>query len=315
MWWMWLSVALAGGFYHPDDVSGLSARFAQAGEVAAPRFEERSRAAEALAAALNNYEKSLDLLGSAAPAAERERLAALRVDYNRQFAVLDHFSTTMMNDFDGEFRAALARALKAHAGAAECRAMIPAGRALPGMRANLKPNPACVGTNLNEALAKAMDADPQLSRAINEINAVRWPDMKLDAAPQTAIGGDARWIWVGDLLQRGASGALRDIDRADAEAREPFAAAIEQGVSVAEKKKWVDDAAAVTAATAKKRAAIGEPVVAAARGVLDKWSKKGEPATGFCANPTLLGGCAGADASATLVPRLLDEKKVIQALP
>ena len=312
---LWTSLALAGpGFYHPDDIASASARFTEAGKVAGGTFEARSRRAEDVADALADYRLALDLLGDTAPADERARLAELDKRYAREVAVLERFAAAMMEDFDQEFTGALERALKAHPGAKECAAEVPIGRPLPGLPARTEKNPACVGDNLNAAVAAQIDADATLGKAVKEILALKWPDITVEAAPQAAIGGGARWADPVALMRAGAKASLAKIDHDDAEKRDAFAAAIEEGVSVEAKKKLLDDANALTAETARRRAALAGPVLLAADAAAVKWAKKGEPPTGWCANPALLGACGGDDATATLVPRWLAAPKVQKAL-
>lgn len=57
------------------------------------------------------------------------------------------------------------------------------------------------------------------------------------------------------------------------------------------------------------------PLLDAAVGAMKKYTKAGEPVTGWCLNPVTLGGCVGEDATAALVPKLLQEKKVSAAVP
>jgi hypothetical protein len=309
------AVALAGpGYYHPDDLAQQSTVYARAG-ASADAFAAHERTAEQLSAALHDYELSLDLLGDRAPAAERTRYDELEKSYNRQFAVLQSFTNTMVDDFDGAFMGALGRALKSHPDAVECAAQIATGPAIPGIGGRTKPNPDCKGDDLNAALAKAMDADPQLTKDVDGILARAWPELALPAAPQAPVGTGTRWASPSTLVRKGAPDALKAIDRTDDAARVDLEAAVESGVSPSEREELVKRAQAITAATAASRAALGAPILAAADAALAKWTKKGEPASAWCANPTILGGCTGEDATADLVERLLADKKVQGALP
>jgi hypothetical protein len=316
---MWLALLpltalAAGGFYHPADVAAASKLYAKAADQAGGAFEDHQRGAESLSRALLDYELALDLLGDRAPAAERQRLDALTKEFNRERAVLEAFANTMMEDFDAEFSAAMERALAKHAGAKECERTIADGPAVPGIGGRSKPNPACTGEDLNEKIAAAMDADAKLQKSIGEILSLKWPEVALDAAPQAPIGGDARWISVDAFFRGAAKDALKKIDREDAEAREKFEAAIEEGADKDKLAGLVAEADKVTAETAKKRAALGAPVLSAADATLGKWAKK-EGATGWCAQPALLGGCTGTDATKELSERLKADKKVAGALP
>lgn len=309
-----VATALASGTYNADDIARKSVLFGEAGAVAGETFGARQTRAEAVARALDDYELALDLLGARAPDAERARYLALRKAYNREHAVLDAFAGAMMEDFDKEFTDAMGRALKAHAGAKDCERELAetGGMRVPGMKGQTKPNPDCTGPDLTAEIAAAMDADPKLNAAVKEILALTWPDITVLAEPQPAVGGGERTIAVVAVVE--GSAALAQIERADEEARVGFQAKVEEGASKAELAALVTEAEAVTAATAAKRAAYAAPILAVADKTLAKWAKKGEPATAWCANPALLGGCSVPDAGDDVVERLRADKKVAKAL-
>jgi len=305
----------AAGYYHPADIAAESKTYGVAADQASAAYESANRTAEALALAFTEYELSLDLLGAAAPAAERARLDALRKTYNRERAQLESFASYMLEDFDAVFLAAMDRAVATHKGATECEAMVQKGPSMPGIKPRYEKNPECTGEDLNAEIAAAMDRDPALAAAVKEILTVEWPALTTGAEAMAPIGGADRWVSVSALLSKGAAGALAAIDREDDAARTPLAAAIEEGATTEEKAALVSQARQITADTAAKRASLAGPVLTAADAAAAKWVKKGEPATGWCANPAMLGGCSGADATGELVPRLLADKKVGRALP
>lgn len=318
---MWLltliSVALASpsGFYHPADLTAKSARFAEANRSAGTAYEAASRRAVELARALNDYREALDLLGDAAPAEERERLERLEQDFHRQHARARAFADVLVEDFDVVFTDALERAVEGlGVEVTACEREIPDGPQVPGMRPRTKQNPACQGKDLNAEIAARMDADPTLQAELADILSIPWPTLDLPAEPQPVLGGGERSLQVRALLQQGAPRALADISRQDDQARMPFEAAIEAGAGKQELAAMVQAAREVTEQTAARRAALAAPVLLAAKGALDRWAKKGEPTTGWCANPPALGGCQPPDATEALVPRLLAHKKVARAL-
>ena len=306
---------LGAGFYHPADVAPRSEAYARASNSAGTAFEEKQNQAQSLAAALQAYEEALDLAGSRAPAAERQRLETVRTAFNRSFAVFEAFAVTMMEDFDAEFIGAMERAAAAVGGDQICEGQIPDGKPMPGIRPRMKSNPDCKGEDLNGAVAEAMDADAALASAIDEILALEWPAMGVAAEAQAPLGDGARYIHLDVFMRTGAARTLQRIDQADDEARLAFQADIESGASTEELEKHLDKAREITARTAQRRAMAAESAIVAADKILAKWTKKGEPATAWCLNPEALGGCSGTDATGELVSRLLDEKKIIKALP
>jgi hypothetical protein len=291
--------------------------FASASERLQQAYGERERAIESLSAALRQYRTALDLLGDRAPAAERERLDALERDYQRQYAVAQAFADDLVGSFDAAFQAAVDEAVAGAGGAVECEATVSSGPRIPGMPAKRTANPACQGKDLNADLAAAVDADPALKAAIDEVVGRPWPEVALPPEPQTPIpAGPAaaeRWLSVHDLMMAGAREALQAVELRDDEARDAIEAKLEQGAGTAELEALQPEARRIEAATAAARADVAAPVLAAAEAAMAKW--KGEPPAGWCANPVALGGCTGADASRDLVGRLVDDKKVAKTWP
>lgn len=305
--------ATPAGYWHPDDLAPRSQVFVSASERLQQAYGERERAIDSLSAALRQYRVALDLLGERAPATERERLDDLERDYQRQYAVAQAFADDLVGGFDAAFQGAVDRAVAKLGGAVECEGTISSGPRIPGMPAKREPNPQCQGEDLNDELAAAVDADPALKAEIDAVVARPWPDVTLAPEPQAPIGGGARWLSVHDLMTAGAREALLVIEGRDDAARDAIEAKLEQGASTEELKALEPEAERIEAETAKARAALAAPVLAASEAAMAKW--KGEPATGWCANPAALGGCTGTDASRDLVGRLVDDKKVAKTWP
>ncbi len=306
--------ALAGGFYHPDDVAAASQRFAEAQTQLSGPLEERQGAARTLSAALRQYREGLDLLGDRAPAEQIRRLQEMETDYLRQFNALQVFADDLIMDFDGAFTSALERALAAHPDATECQARIAVGPRVPGMAGRTQDNPACEGPNLNEAIGKAIDADAELATALPGIVGRSWPNLGLEPQAVDAVGNGQRYVSVRNLMVAGAADALRAIDRADDDARVAIDAALEDGADAAELKQLEAQGQQVAADTRAKRSALAAPVLVAAEAALAKWGKT-DGATAWCAQPRPLGACLGDDVSGELIDRLLADKKVGKALP
>lgn len=298
------SVALAG-FYHPADVAGESARYAEASGVSASKAAEAQRKARALATALGDFEEANGVLGTGPSA----RHAALQKQYNRDLAVLQQFVDQQIEAFDLAFQAALQRALAAHPGARRCQREIPKGKPLPGMRARMERNPECQGDDLNQGLAGAMDNDAVLAGALKQVNSRAWPDFEIEQQP-LAVDGD-RWISAPRFFRAHLRDPLRQIRAADAEERSAFYVAIEQGASQQELEGMVEAAKGIDAKTAARRLAVGAPILARAEVVFAKKA----PGAAWCAQPVVFGGCAGQDATDALQAVLLADKKLTKVLP
>lgn len=292
----------------PSDIANASALYAQASEKAGGTYADRERRAEAVAAALTSYREALDLMGARAPATERARLEDLQRAFNREVGVLRAFADAALEDFDEVFSTAMQRALPP--ATKVCEGQVAAGPALPGMPGRTRENPDCTGPDRSAEVARAMDADPRLKAAVTEILGLEWPAITLIPEPQAPIGG-SRWIQVQPLLRSLTGARLKAIDRADEEARVPLAAALEEGFDKAEAAALIEQGRAITQRTAKDRAALAAPILTAIEG---RAPKLGATDLGWCANPELLGGCAGAAAGAAIERAIRDDKKVRKAL-
>lgn len=310
---MWLILAFTpawADFYHPRDVAQASVAYQTASERSAAVASDAQREIRSLSTALAAFEEALDLLGEAAPAEQRSRARELEQKYNRGFAVVQGFADDLVADFDGAFVSALDRALAAHAPAERCERDLPVGPKLPGMAQRRQANAACAGSDLNGALAAMMDADPVLQAELESMLGRSWPSIGLTSKPVAAVGG-SRTVQVADFYRAAMPDTLRAIRLADEDARLSFDVAIEGGASKEELADMVEAAKAVDAMTAGKRWAVAGPVHERAQAMFDKRA----PDAGWCAQPTVLGGCTGSDDSKALVTLLLADKKVLKALP
>ncbi len=303
-----LAHAETAGHYHPVDIAALSARFAEAQDVAGKVFQERQAQAREVAAALTAYETALDLLGERVPPTERERHAALRTAFGRQSYAVQSFAQAQLDAFDGAFQASLARALGSRA-AVQCEATPPRGLRM-GPTGGAPRGEDCQGPSLNAELAAAMDRDPQLARAIADLVQASWPAFTPDVAPQAPVGTGHAYLMVERWLAREGAAALRAIDAADEEARAPFAIAIENDAPLDERRALVEAARTLTARTAAARATWARPVLLAAETAA---AKAGTPLS-WCAQPEVFGGCTGEPLSEPEAAELLANGKVQRAM-
>ena len=301
------------GHFHPPVLATRSEAYSRASDVATERYQAASGRVQAMATALTAYETALDLLGDRAPEGGRAHLEALRTRYDRERARLQAFVQVFMEDLDGEFYAAMQRAVPA--GAEACAPTIQTGRALPGMPAPTRPNPDCQGPDLNDRVAAAMDEDPALNAAIEEILAIEWPTITIPDEPRPAVGPEGGWVAVTPWFRTMIPGPLERIATEDARARVPFEAAIEEGASKEDLKAMASEARAVTAATAQKRARTAAPLLEAVARWNEKRAKKGQPTVAWCAQPALLGGCTGEEVTESLGAELRADKRVQKARP
>lgn len=286
-----LSLGIAApDHFHPQDVAAASAVFERAQTKAGTMFQRASETSESLAAALRHYEEALDLLGDRAPAAERERLAALEKTYHREHAVLSAFAQEQADAFDAAFSSAMERAI-GERDLTVCRVATQSGPRMT--RSRVEGPSSCPGTNMSATLAAAMDVDAVLKAEVDVILGAAWPSMTVDAKPMEAVGGSGltHSVPVRTWAKRLAPDALISIEQADEEARLGFAAAIEEGATPEQLQAMVGEAKKVTAITAQRRADLAAPLFTATEKVVGKWAKKKDAVVGWCAQPAFLGGC------------------------
>lgn len=293
-----VATAAEPAHYHPDDVAKASARFAKVAEAMGPAFEERSGKIASVGTSLGELEVGVALLGSAAPAEVTAWSDKARRQLVGEKVRLQKHVDLLQEDYGTVFGAAVERALptvgKGYA-VKECGASGVA--AMMGRKT-------CTGTDLNGALAKAIDADPKLGQELDDIAAVEWPSFEVPKAsvPVVALTGTERWVSGGALAQKLVGARIK--------ARK---AALETELAGI----LPDDPteADIAAAKAKKDAYLadlgrdGETLRAALTDALTRAEKKGGPAkVGWCANPVALGGCPGEDVTATVLTALAADK-------
>ncbi len=307
MWW-WSFTAVAAT-WHPADVAAQSVLFDRLSARQAAVFEDRNRSAAQLSAALRAWRESIEALGERAPAAEREAMAAAELDYNRQFARLQAHADQAVGETESTFGVALDRAIRAMNVTDEpCEATRPVGGvALPGMPMRTEKNPSCSGDDINSAIAKRLDQDPDLIRFVEAELAADWPALALAPVAMAPVGDGARNASVSAFLHAAAAAAMRAVDKSDDSERQ------KAGLDLAtaeEAAMMVDVARGIAARTAAARAGVADPLFQAADKVFARWVKDGEPGVAWCAHPSGLGGCTGTDATDDILRRLLDEPRI-----
>ncbi len=280
----------ADGYYDTNSIAAASTTFTNANTMQTTYADVSGRSA-AIADALNDYQVALDLLGDAAPNGEQAHLDQLKTTFAREQATLQGFVGDLIDEFDGTFVASMERAIAANNGTAtECEGRVAVGRQLPGMPSRTEVNPDCVGEDLNASIAAAMDADPALAPAVEELMTREWPALTISQEARTATGGTAV-VPVLPFAERVMTDTLRRINRADDEARLPVEAALEDGTDASETARLREQVMVIEAQIAGLRTDAFMPVWTAATKRFDKAVKKGGPQVGWCANPAFFGGC------------------------
>lgn len=301
MWTILIAVASAGtpAFYHPDDIAARSARFREVSEAIAPKFERGQDVVARYSNALADLEIGVALLGEAAPEGLATYAQLTRRQVTGQYLRLNKHSELVQEDFSGVFLDALSRALpKLSAGkdVVECKAT--------GVEAMMHQT-SCKGENLNEPLARLIDADGQLGRDIASILSIEWPSVTVDPKAQLVapLTGTQSWVDLATLGKAFASARLE----ARKDAFEHELAPLEDGLDA-------KDAGAIKAAGEKKEAYLtalggdGALLRAATQGALGR-ARNLPAAVGLCANPAALGGCTGEDVTRQVIEVLRSDRK------
>lgn len=292
--------AASPAYYHPEDVAAKSASFAAAAESSGPAFDAAQSAVSALGRSLEDLDLGVALLGKAAPPELAQWSEATRRAGLAGYLQVQKHVDLLQEDYAKAFEAALDRALpRVSAGydVVVCQARRSFGPA--GASAS-----ACKGEDLNAALARALDADAALARELAAISAVPWPTPQAPSAaqPVVALSGTARWISASEL----ARAFYKDRLIARKEVLEDAMAPLEEGVDAGEADA-IAGAQALRDAWAADLAQDGDALRAAVTAALGRAHADD---VGLCANPAVLGGCAGADVTRELLPVLEADKKL-----
>lgn len=307
------ALAAGEGYYHPDDVAAKSRRFAEAASSVGPAWEMAQSAASRTGKALTDLDLGVALLGEAAPAGVADRAKATRKASTAQFLSLQRHVDLIQEDYGQSFQAAMDRALrKVDKGGA--LVVCTQGGGLAGRFGPGGPGAAsCAGDDMNGALASAIDADPELARALADIASVPWPALDLPSLTEAALPltGDGAWIQAAPV----ARALIGELLITRQEQLEDALAPLEEGLEVSDADA-IARAASLRAdwerALAKDGAALRVELIAAlARAEKRKTVPSG---IGFCANPPALGGCVGSDVTDAVLPALLADAKLTKAL-
>ena len=319
---MFLAIALTAlaqaaptGHYHPDAIAQSSLQFARAQDVAGTVFQERQETAHALAAALNRFEENLDLLGDAAPAAQRERYDTLHAAFQLAIPVLRQHAQAQLDGLDAAFQAAVVRAQAGE------ELEICATKAKRGLRLHPKRgsegDKTCPGPDRNADLTAAIDADAKLIADLDALLAQEWPQLALPIEAVSAIPStDApptHAIPIGPLFRDHLVAELTSIRTTDEDERLAIQARAEDDPSDAELRRLLALADQITAKTAATRAELASPVLAALNKRATVTAKKRDVDLGWCAQPELLGGCTQPGASEEIRTSVLSHPSVDRA--
>lgn len=305
-----LATAASAGepaWYHPDEVAAQSAVFQAAAGELGPRYQALEDSLRRLSRPLEDLELATALAGD-----RLSRDTRAWAEQTRRTALAGHLQAQrhvdyVQDEYGRIFGAALQRALPTVSGGATARECASGG----GVQAMMGRGAACEGVDLNPALARALDADPLLADEVARLNALPWPQVQVEPAPQPALAltGTGGWVQLAPLARALWPDRLErrtdDLDRELA----PFEDALDAG----------DEAALASAREARARyeaalAADGEVLLALVAEALEKKARKGGADVGACVNPVALGGCPGQDRTEEIIGLIGQDRRLQRGL-
>lgn len=299
------------GWYHPDDVAAASELFTRAASASSARFDDAQRRLEAASTDLRNLDLDVSLCGSAASPEFRAWATDLRKQTTGRYLQVQAFVDVLTGDFEKTFGEALQRAVQGSAAqyeAVECRAPRVAG--MPGAGT-------CKGTNLNPILAAAMDRDAVLQANVQEILSIPWPAFSIQgqAQPVIPVTGTDRFVYLDVMREAFLADRVRSLQAGLKADLEPLEADMEEGESPEKRTAATEQARVLRQAYEASLSVLGTHLFDALGPAFQRAEKAGAPGSvGVCPNPPRLGGCAGQDVTAALLPLLTADRKLQKAL-
>lgn len=314
--WLAIQPALAGapGYYHPDDIAGKSQQFAQAADAMGPAFDEVQMTLSRLGRSLEALERSTALLGDAAPPELAVWFEQTQRSVTGQYLQVQKHVNLLGEDYATVFTEAVSRAVaqvSANHALTECTQS--GGVSSMLRRSASGASTTCSGTDFNDVIATAIDADPLLRADVTELNALEWPSITIEpvAQPVAPVTGTARYVMVGRLAKK----YLEDHADARLEAFEDALSPIEDDVNAGDPEA-IAEAGRLKEAYLAGLAEDGAVLRAALETSLAKAGKKvpGLSEVGLCANPAGLGGCEGEDITSIVMDLLREDRKFQKAI-
>lgn len=300
------SLAAEPGFYSADGVAAASATFTRYAEALGPRFEQAQSNLGVASQAAADLETSVLLLGDRSPAELRQASDSLRRQTTVTYLRVQAHISLLEDDSTKIFSDAMDRAIAGLGDRYTLSECTPAS-GIAAMTGPGRGGTRCEGTDLNKTLAAAMDKDPALNAAVDEILSIEWPSMTLEKTPRDAIPltGTDTYLSLTPLAEKLIGSQLKKLNDQLETELEPLYDRIDEG----------DAAALASAEEARARyeaamAAEGEKLLAA----LDKRLGKMGQDVAICPNPTSLGGCPGTPADDSLTRQLAADRKLAKML-
>ncbi len=291
-----LAAAAEPAWYSPDAVAQASTLFGRVAQRTGPAFETTQDDLRVVSRALEDLETSTYMVQDIAPSGFLDWSTGNRRWINGQFLVLQRDIDGIQDRYVEAFSSAVDRAV-----AVEVRAR-PVSECKMSKVEAMMGKKGCEGKDISAALAKRIDQDTVLDKAIADINAQPWPRV----SPKVEQWAPAPLTGAGHTVDFGALTRALWKDRVKV-----HRAALNQALEEGKAEDAPAARAAYEAALLKEGQALREALVPA----LGRYAKDGGPAdVALCPNPPAFGGCSGEDITKPLLERLAADKKFQKAL-
>ena len=302
-----ISASHAGepAYYSSIQVAQNSVLFAQASEVSAPKYSEAEQT-------IRKYSKTLSAMEFNTAFLQDDGLSTWFV-YNQKRIIgyriqVSRHASFMGEDYDKEFSAAVDRAIETlnHDGELEkCE-----GSQIQAMMGSA---PKCEGTSVDKDISTLIDNDIALKTALDEINAIKWPEPQVESKeqPVSPITGTHSYMdlhsFSSVFLQRSRTEHSTWLEQQT----DSIIEGLESGDSESMKQ-----AEAFRLEYSERIASDGKKLISTFQGYAEKRAKKNAQLkeVGFCGNVAELGGCVGEDVTDEMITYLKLDRKFLKTM-
>jgi len=299
-----LSLGLAADHYSPSGVARASTTFARYAEALGPQSDALEERMAISAKAVQELDLAVNLLGGGEHAEWR---AEVRKTYAHQGLEAQSFSDWIQDASESVFTQAMEMAIQGlGVEVVECASRAGGIASITGPMGGS--SSACEGADQSAAIAKAMDANTQLSGVVDQLLAESWPTLELPQAAQPVTS----WTGSADYIRFGA--VAKALIGDDLEAIE---ATLERDLGDLDRELESGDADKALEEATKHRLAYEATLAKEGEALLEALAKPSTKAgyeVGLCVNPPALGGCEGTDVTREFLAWAREDKKVLKAL-
>ena len=292
-------------YYSSIQIAQNSVLFANASETSAPKYTEAEQN-------IRKYSKTLSAMEFNTAFLQDDGLSTWFI-YNQKRMIgyriqISRHVSFMTEDYDKEFSSAVQRAIESlnHDGELKkCEGS--------QIQAMMGAAPRCDGTSVDKDISALIDNDSTLKTALDEINAIKWPEPQVESKeqPVTPITGTEYYI---DLQNFSAVFLQNSITEHNTWLNQQTDSIIE-GIESGDPES-LKQAEAFRKTYSERIATDGTNLISTFQAYSEKRAKKNAKLkqVGFCGNVTELGGCAGEDVTDEMMNALKLDRKFLKMM-